>query len=115
MKIEITKVPKGKSPLDVLSEMGEQISKSWIYLHENAYLSLIRSKGVTTYTKPEINGTRTTVMVWENAKKNLRIVVHCEEPIITRWGRISFIMDKHISFENCPEDPESIFFLKMEE
>ena len=115
MKIEITKVPVGKSPLDVLSEMGEQISKSWIYLHENAYLSLIRSKGVTTYTRPEMKGTRTTIMVWKTTKKSSEIVVHCEEPNVTKWGRISFIMDNHIPYKNCPEDPENIFFLKMEE
>lgn len=113
MKKEVTIVPRDKCPLDVLSEMGEQIKEAWIFLHSNAVNKLTHSDGVSC---EEGRKEGTLILRWEATEDypETRIVVDiCGTP--TDWKPIISISASDIAFTLIPVDPEDIFFLKMEE
>lgn len=115
MKKEVILVPKDKCPLDVLAEMGERIRNSWIFLHENAYEHLLKSKGVRHSTGNIMNANQETWIKWDATEEYPETVIFCEVPSPKGWGKISSIKADDIAFVLPPHDPEDIFFLKMEE
>ena len=115
MKKEVILVPKDKCPLDVLAEMGERIRKSWIFLHENAYQYLLKSDGANHSTGNSMNANQTTLITWAATKDYPKTVVFCEVPSARGWGKITSIEAADISFGLSTNDPEDIYFLKMDE
>lgn len=115
MKKEVTIVPKDKCPLDVLAEMGERISHSWIFLHENAYQHLINSEGASHFTCIPKIPVQKACITWEATKDYPQTIVFCEVPPPNGWGEIVSLSAEDISFKHPEPDPEEIFFLKMSE
>lgn len=115
MKKEVILVPKDKCPLNVLAEMGERTRNSWIFLHENAYEHLLKSKGVRHSTGNSMNSNQCTWIKWDATKDYPETVVFCEVPSSKGWGKIQSIDAEDIVFGLSTHDPEDIFFLKMEE
>jgi len=115
MKKEVILVPKDKCPLDVLAEMGEQIRNSWIFLHENAYNHLLKSKGVSYSTFNSMNANQETLIKWTATEEYPETVMFCEVPSPKGWAKITSIKAEDIAFGLSTHNPEDIFFLKMEE
>lgn len=114
MKKEVILVPKDKCPLVVLSEMEERIRNSWIFLHENAYLRLLKSKGASYSISNHMNANQTAVIVFEATEKYSKTVVYVEVPTTKGWGKVTGIEAEHICFGMAKNDPEDIYFLKMD-
>lgn len=114
MKKEVILVPKDKCPLDVLAEMGERIRNSWIFLHENAYQHLLKSKGASHFTENSMNANQETLITFDATKDYPETVMSCEIPPTKGWGKITYIEADDISFEFSPNDPQDIYFLKMD-
>lgn len=113
MKKEVITVPKDKCPLDVLAEMGEQIKDAWIFLHRNAFEKLKNSDGVSGEEERKLG---LYVLTWEATEK------YSETRLITDLGGLSAdwtiilsISASDIAFNILSEDPEEIFFLKMDD
>ena len=115
MKKEVILVPKDKCPINLLAEMGESIRNSWIFLHENAYVRLITSKGAKISGGDSVNHNKTICIIWEATDKYPETVVFCEKPEVHGWGKVTAITADDIAYGNCPIDPEDIFFLRMAE
>ena len=108
-------VPKDMCPLNKLAEMGESIRKSWIFLHQNAYDRLLKSEGAKPSGGDSVNRNKTTCIIWEATDEYPKTVVFCEVPDKSGWGKIVSIEAEDIAYGDCHIDPETIFFLKMEE
>jgi len=106
MKKEVILVPKDKCPLDVLSEMGERIRNSWIFLHDDAVRKL-----ETTTDYIEEKGYQE--LVWSATEKYSQTTLDIE--IVGTWHKVYRIIAEGIAFEYEPQDPEEIYFLKMDE
>lgn len=115
LKAEVIKVPKDMCPLDKLSEMGECIRNSWIFIHRNAYERLLRSEGAKPSGGDSVNRNKTTCIMWEATKEYPCTVIYCEIPEENGWGRINAIAASDIAYGGCPVDPKAVFFLKMAE
>lgn len=113
MKKEVTIVPKDKCPLDLLSEMGDRIKESWIFLHFNAVEKLQHSDGVSS---KEGRKQGTLVLTWEATETypETKVVVDISA-LNTEWKPIILISASDIPYDLMPVDPEDIFFLKMAE
>ena len=109
MKTEVISIPKGKSPLNILKELEEETKNAWIFFHNNLFLELsssvddIRGKdGVLTF-------------YWKATEEvssiELSILIKGEQV----WTRVIKIEADNIAFSVEPDDPEAIFFLKLEE
>lgn len=114
MKKEVIFVPNDKCPINVLAEMGERIRNSWIFLHENAYEHLLKSKGVNHSTGNTMNANQETLFKWEATDDFPETVVFCEVPDCKGWGKINSIDAENICYSLSPPDPENIYFLKMD-
>ena len=114
MKKEVILVPKDKCPLDVLSEMGERIRNSWIFLHENAY-QRFKSEGDTFSVGNSMNANQTAIFTWDATEKHPNRGLIVEIPNSKGWGKITYIEAKDICFGMVTNDPEDIYFLKMDE
>ena len=115
MKKEVILVPKDKCPLDVLAEMGNYIRNSWIFIHENAYQKLLKSEGARFSDCNRMNAAQITLIVFEATENYPKTSVFCEKPDAEGWGKITHIEAEDISYGFSPNDPEDIFFLRMEE
>jgi len=106
MKKEVILVPKDKCPLDVLSEMGERIRNSWIFLHDDAVRKL-----ETTTDYIEEKGYQE--LVWSATEKYSQTTLDIE--IVGTWHKVYRIIAEGIALEYEAQDPEDIYFLKMDE
>jgi len=88
MKKEVILVPQGKCPMDVLAEMGEKTKNAWIFLHENAYQHLMKSKGAQVYTKNTENCNKITLIKWEATEDFPETSVCIEEPHAKGWEKL---------------------------
>ena len=105
MKKEVILVPKDKCPLDVLAEMGEKIRNAWIFIHKNA-IEILCETAEDILVKEE----GVLDAFWEHPRTN--IIVQAHKPV---WSKVYEIKADDISFTVSTDDPEDIFFLKMEE
>lgn len=105
MKKEVTIVPKGKTPLDTLEELGTRTAKAWIFIHSTDAHKLIHTGcGYEQYCN-------SFKLRWSETKRSIQI----SEDIGT-WCRVlEFEASDEIKFNGYVGDPEEIFFLKMEE
>lgn len=113
MKKEVIIVPKDKCPLDVLAKMGKRTENAWIFLHLNAVEKIQHSEGVSCKEGEKVG---TLVLTWEATEDypETRIVIDvCA--MVTEWKPIILISASDISFNLMPVDPESLYFLKMDE
>ena len=106
MKKEVILVPKDKCPLNVLREMGERIRNSWIFLHDDAVRKL-----ETTTDYIEEKGYQE--LVWSATEKYSQTTLDIE--IVGTWHKVYRIIAEGIAFEYEAQDPEDIYFLKMDE
>ena len=98
-------VPKDKSPLSVLVELGERTSSAWIYLHSNVVKTLYRNchaYGPAVMHKD---------LVWHHPNVSIRIGMSFSNV----WSPLLCVDSKIISFKNWVDDPDEIIFIKMEE
>jgi len=113
MKKEVILVPKGKCPLDVLSQMGERIRNSWIFIHTNVYKHLCDNHGVP-YLATLMNANQKACFSWGDLEKESHVALFCEVPQI-QWGKLLSVHGQNVSCDLEPDDPEEIYFLKMDE
>jgi len=92
--------------------MGKQTDDAWIFLHCNALEKLRHSEGVCC--KEGLPGT--DVLTWAATEKYpATMVVVDVKSLNAEWKPITAICASDIAFNLMSEDPEEIFFLKMEE
>lgn len=109
MKKEVTIVPKDKCPLDVLAEFENRTKNAWIYLHENAVKKL--EETCNRYDK----FTGFISLVWNATEKFPMTNIHICTEKTGCWQYVQYISADDIAFNCMVEDPEEIFFLKMDE
>lgn len=107
MKKEVILVPKDKCPLDVLAEMEERTENSWIFIHDNVVSKLEKTANCIIEEKEYQE------LKWYTAGKCPAVILDIE--IGGTWRKIYRIMADDIAFEDEPQDPEDVFFFKMEE
>ena len=110
MKKEIVIVPKDKCPLDILAEMGENTSSSWIFLHKNAVKKL-----QSIADEYEANPGYFQKCFWKSTDRFPETTVLTEFNSEKEWLKILRIEADDIAFKFPANDPDNIFFLKMEE
>lgn len=110
MEKEVTKVPKGKFPLDVLAELGIRTRNAWIYLHENVVGELDKS---FHHQKLLPNGQ--IQLTWNETNERPFITIKIKFGESGPWKPVIFIGSEVIAFTERSLDPYEIFFLKMEE
>lgn len=110
MKRETLLVPNDKCPLDVLAELGERTKNSWIFFHYNVIEYLWQT------TKVETGHTTYIMFEWEATKDSPKKLLYTEEFFGTAkvWMKVLRIDANNIAFSLPPEDPENIYFLKMD-
>lgn len=111
MKKEVIIVPKDKCPLNVLAEMGERTKNAWIFLHQSALEKLLSTadeksvSGKLAYHELHWNATEefpaTSVLIEYNTQSD--------------WSEVVGITATDIAFSLHSNDPEDIYFLKMDE
>lgn len=108
MKKEVILVPKDKFPIDVIAEIGERTKNCWIFLHDNAYLRLKNAcdKDLSTSYYKEFffessNDSPETHITFHNCRNG-------------DWFKVISISAYDLDVK-CSEDPEDIFFIRMEE
>lgn len=111
MKKEVTNVPKDKCSLDVLAELKEKTKDSWIFLHRNVVEKLISTADNQNW---RINS-GFLELTWNATAKFPETLVWIEYDISKEWLEVYRIDADDIEFKIPAEDPENIFFLKMEE
>lgn len=111
MKKEVILVPKDKCPLDVLAEMEKRTEKSWIFLHENAFKKLKKTCD-RSYTA---NFHRDNALVWNATAEYPETEIIVQPDVATVWLLVRIIKASDITFTSWAEDPEDIYFLKMDE
>ena len=111
MKKEVTIVPTDKCPLDVLAELGERTKHAWIYLHENAVSKLEKSCN----SGDEIPKTNGIMLTWSATDEFPETSIIINKGEIGPWKPVYIIEADDIAFHCMEDDPEEIFFLKMEE
>ena len=108
MKKEVILIPKDKCPLDYIAEMGERTKNAWIYIHENIYDKLIKSDGVSAeYEKTYFE------LTWEETEEYPKTEILVNYGV--EWYSVCNISAEDIAFKDKVDDPEEIFFLKMDE
>ena len=113
MKKEVDLIPNDKKVLNTISNMKEQLEKSWIFIHENVYRNL--SKSCDSYTRHNsVNDMEIAFMKWEAKKDKSEIVILVEIPKHT-WGRIKSISVGNKSGVTLPDNPKYIRFVKLED
>ena len=109
MKVEPIIVPKGKSPLDVLAELGEQTRSSWIYLHDNVIQHLTKTADYLNIKDSAVK------FIFDATEKSPKTIIRADYLGCKAWHNVQFIIADDIAFKMSAADPENIFFLKMEE
>ena len=110
MKKEIIKVPKDKCPLDVLAELGERTRNSWIFLDHS---SLRKLKDTADWIQPHLH-TRSNGLHWNATKDYPSTTIEVENRVDRIWLFVRYIKAEDIAFQTPPQDPDELFFLKME-
>ncbi len=112
MKKEVILVPKDKCLLEILSEMGNRLRSSWIFLHINAIISLAQIEGVSVKDgKPR----GATIYTWEETKEHSKVVINVDfYSSSANWKQVIYISASEIDYNIPPVDPEEIYFLKMD-
>ena len=105
---EVTIVPKGKCPLNVLSEMGDKTANSWIFLHKNA-IEKLRS------TADSVDGFGCIIALHWKATAEYPSTLVWINNSNEEWVKILRIKADDIAFDYEPSDPRHLYFLKMEE
>lgn len=108
MKKEVILVPREKCPLDVLAEMGEQTKNAWIFLHENAIGKLMQTANFDSYKYG------CQKLTWRKTSKYPKTVIWIEAGSHSDWAKVAAINADDISFKKAANDPENLFFLKMD-
>ena len=103
MKAQII-VPKSKTLLDVLTEMGERTKRAWIFINDNVFINLVQTADyIVEYDD-------TTELGWDDPEVIIRV-----DPYIDLWIEIDFIHATGVSFVYRPVDPDEVLFISMEE
>ena len=110
MKKEEIIVPRDKSPLDILAEMGERTKSAWIFMHQNAIKKLISI--ADSHREHPVHGF--IEFYWKATKKYLQTSLITEYKPKNIWVRVISIEANNIAFHEFSKDPEEIIFLKME-
>ena len=110
MEVKDLFVPKDKFPMAFLSEQGERIKNSWIFLHESVIQNLRESNGVT-----DGEGLNCLLMTWKATKEYPETKLAYDSFDGTGWYIIIGIVADDIAYDELHHvrEPESIFRLKM--
>ena len=108
MKKEIILVPRDKCPLDVLAEMGEQTKNAWIFLHGNAISKLQLTANFDSFKYG------CQKLTWRKTKEYPKTVIWIHANYTSDWAKVAVIEADDIAFKKEVNDPENIFFLKMD-
>lgn len=109
MTKKVTIVPKDKCPLDILADLGSRTENAWIYFHKNVVEKL--QETCNKYAKYDhcIN------LTWYTTKEKPGRRVHIREKEGGCWQPVYFIIAENIAFDTRVDDPDEIFFIKMDE
>ena len=109
MQREVTLVPKSKCPMDVLAELGERTKNSWIFLHDDV-VKILKASCDKSY--PYADCIR---LFWYGTDEWPTTTIFICENEIGCWKTVTDINAPDISFERKADDPDEIFFIKMDE
>ncbi len=113
MKPEVTFVPKDKCPLDVLAEFGERTKNAWIFLHLNVIAKLNSiADDVGSYP---FKGFQQYSWLADFHEASIQLELIPNEIPCKVWWKVYRIDSGDIEFHFPADDPDEIFFLKMEE
>lgn len=110
---DVILVPKGKSPLDVLAEMGKRTADAWIFMHEDVIESLRE-----ICDKEEHLGGGDWALYWYGTSSIGILPPPCKVFLSARtfegpWKSIPCIEAIDIAFNKRCDNPKEIIFLKM--
>ena len=109
MQKDVTLVPKSKCPMDVLAELGERTKKSWIFLHDDV-VKILRASCDKSYIYADC-----IRFFWDATEEYPTTSICVCENEIGCWKTVTDINAPDISFERKADDPDEIFFIKMDE
>lgn len=109
---DVILVPKGKSPLAVLAEMGEQTKEAWIFMHDDVIKSLREMCDEENFL-----GGDDWALYWYGTSIGI-LQPPCKVFLSARtfegpWKSISCIKAIDIAFNKRCDNPKEIIFLKM--
>lgn len=109
MKKDVIIVPKDKCPLDVISELGEKAANSWIFLHKNAIEKLKETADEEYFISNFV-----CKLLWKETENYPQTMLRYDI-LKGVWTKIARIDADDIAFKCTSEDPDYIYFIKMEE
>lgn len=103
----VLKVPKGKCPLDFLAELGERISKAWLFVDNNVFNNISSS-----LDDAGVYSDRTMCFRCEATEEypSTEIIM---KRVSEKWFYIISIKAEDIAFTKPVSDPEEVFFMEM--
>lgn len=106
---EIILLPKDKCPLTFIWELGENVKKSWIFLHADIvpYLMLAATESV-------MNGSKPILIHWDPLGKLSEISISVKFDKDNIWNEMVGMKTDKINFDTPCADPEYIYFIKMD-
>ena len=113
MKKEITIVPKGMCPLDVIAGLGERTKKAWIFFDQTSAKQLKSNADIHRVYQHNAPGAQE--FHWHETQTIPETAVLMEYNPEKSWLETYSIVADDIAFTRPADDPDEIFFLKMEE
>ena len=110
MKTPITIVPKDKSPIDVLKELGKKTKSAWIFI-DRATLEKLKSIEDWRSLNPH---TRLQELHWNSTFAHPAFSLIVEDRREQTWLKVLSISHPDIPFKKTAGNPKEIFFLKMQ-
>lgn len=113
MKKEDLIISKENSPLKYFSILGEQLNNSWIFIHKNVFKAL-KETDADCRKSYDLDG---YILTWNDNEYNISKIEIFFDTIFsnTDYSIVSAINSESLNFETIVANPESIFFIKMEE
>lgn len=107
---EVVLLPKDKCPLAFIRELGENIKKSWIFLHADIvpYLMLTANDSI-------MNGYKPILIHWDAIGELSEISIAVKYDKDNIWNEMVGIKTDKINLDKRCTDPQYIYFIKMEE
>ena len=106
---EVVLLPKGKCPLAFIRELGEKVKDSWIFLHENVVSNL-----ENTADECILRG-NPLVLSWNPTNELSKITIAIQYSEKNVWNKMISVETDKNDFIPASEDPEYIYFIKMDE
>lgn len=105
---EVILLPEGKCPLAFIRELGVKFEDSWVFLHKNA-VSFLENAADKCILRGD-----PLVLSWNPTKELSKITVGIQYNEKNIWNKMISVETDMTNFILASEDPEYIYFIKME-